>query len=349
MSSEIVNERSYVGRRGGIDPEQSAGRRLKASAEKYYDPEVEIDWDAPPMPGVPWLSENRASLTGTKLWDDLTTEQRREFGRLQLGTVLIVGIWFEAALGVFLYHDLMVSSLTSNRSRYLLTEISEEARHSTMFARVVDKMGEDGSPISYPLPRSVRGLLPLLSSLVPVGTIMFTATLMAEEVFDRLQREGMNDPTLQPHARTAMRIHVIEEARHVAFAKEEIVRGYQEAGPLGRFMTRMTAAMTALTFPVLGLLNTQMYRTVGINPLKGFLAAFFGKQYRVNAQFLLAPIARYFHEAGLIKGLPAVLIWRLSRGLPDDVLTVVNRRRRRKAQKDRLRMAEATTVPITDN
>ncbi|WP_457072722.1 AurF N-oxygenase family protein [Mycobacteroides abscessus] len=349
MNAEIANERSHVGRRGGIDPEQSAERRLKASAEKYYDPEVEIDWDAPPMPAMPWLSENRASLVGSELWDNLTTEQRREFGRQQLGTILIVGIWFEAALGVFLYHDLMVSPVASNRSRYLLTEISEEARHSTMFARVIDKMSEDGSPITYPLPRAVRGLLPLLSSLLPVGTMMFTATLMAEEVFDRLQREGMNDPALQPHARAAMRIHVIEEARHVAFAKEEIVRGYRDAGPLGRFMARMTAAMTAVIFPVTGLLNTQMYRAVGINPLKGFLAAFFGKQYRVNAQFLLGPIARYFYEAGLIQGLPAVLIWRLSRGLPDDVLTMVSRRHRRKAQKDGLRMAEATTASIDDN
>lgn len=346
MSAGMVNARSHAGRRSGISPEQSAERRLKASAEKYYDPEVEIDWDAPPMPGMPWLSEGRASLVGSRLWDNLTAEQRREFGRQQLGTVLTVGIWFEAALGVFLYHDLMVSPVASNRSRYLLTEISEEARHSTMFARVIDKMSEDGSPITYPLPRAARGLLPLLSSLLPVGTTMFTATLMAEEVFDRLQREGMNDPALQPHARAAMRIHVIEEARHVAFAKEEIVRGYRNAGPLGRFMARMTAAMTALLFPVTGLLNMQMYRAVGINPVKGFLVAFFGKQYRVNAQFLLAPIAHYFYEAGLIKGLPAVLIWRLSRGLPDDVLTMASHRRRRKAHGAGLRTAEAVMTGI---
>lgn len=349
MGVEIANEHSHVGRRTEIDPEQSAGRRLKASAEKYYDPEVEIDWDAPPMPAMPWLSENRPSLVGSELWGKLTTEQRHEFGRQQLGTILIVGIWFEAALGVFLYHDLMVSPLTSNRSRYLLTEISEEARHSTMFARVIDKMSEDGAPITYPLPRAARGLLPLLSSLLPVGTMMFTATLMAEEVFDRLQREGMNDPAVQPHARAAMRIHVIEEARHVAFAKEEIVRGYRDAGPLGRFMARMTAAMTALIFPVIGLLNTQMYRAVGIHPVKGFLTAFFGGQYRVNAQFLLAPIARYFHEAGLMEGLPAVLIWRLSRGLPDDVLTMVGRRRSRRSQKEVLPMADAATARIKDN
>ncbi|CPX00655.1 P-aminobenzoate N-oxygenase AurF [Mycobacteroides abscessus] len=245
MGVEVTSQRGQVRTRSDADPQRALERRLKASAEKYYDPEIDIDWEAPIDPARPWLSPHRVGLEGTELWESLTREQRLEFGRQQLGSILILGIWFETALAVFLYHDLMVSPVTGGRSRYLLTEIGEETRHSTMFARLVEKMGEDATAVEFRVPRFARGAVPFFSSLVPVGPAMYTAVLMAEEVLDRLQREGMNDPALQPHARAAMRIHVIEEARHVSFAKDEIVRGYRDAGPVGRFLTRVAAGLGA--------------------------------------------------------------------------------------------------------
>ncbi|AKC37306.1 P-aminobenzoate N-oxygenase AurF [Mycolicibacterium phlei] len=328
MSVEVTNERGQARRRADVDPQLAAERRLKASAEKSYDPEIDIDWDAPIDPDRPWVSEQRVSLDGTGLWEKLTREQQIEFGRQQFGSILILGIWFETALAVFLYRDLMVSPVTDSRSRYLLTEIGEETRHSAMFARLVEKMGEHSSAVEFRLPRFARAAVPFFSSLVPVGPAMYTAVLMAEEILDRLQREGMNDSTLQPHVRTAMRIHVIEEARHVAFAKEEIVRGYRQGGPLDRFLARMAAAGAALAFPALALSNPRSYRAVGINPVQGVLAGFFGRRYRENAQFLYGPISRFFYDVGIIKGFPAVLLWRLSRALPDDVSAAIKRDRR---------------------
>ncbi|ALR10165.1 hypothetical protein MYCSP_00270 [Mycobacteroides saopaulense] len=319
MSVEVTNQRGRVRGRPDIDPQLAMERRLKASTEKYYDPEIDIDWEAPIDPERPWLSPHRVSLEGTELWESLTREQRLEFGRQQLGSILILGIWFETALAIFLYHDLMVSPVIGSRSRYLLTEIGEETRHSTMFARLVEKMGEGSSAVEFRLPRLARGAVPFFSSLLPVGAAMYTAILMAEEVLDRLQREGMNDTGLQPHARAAMRIHVIEETRHVSFAKEEILRGYRQAGPAGRFFTRMTAAGAALVFPALALTNPRMYRAIGVNPVAGMLTGFFGRRYRENAQFLFGPMARFFYDAGIIRGVLARTLWRLSRALPEDV------------------------------
>ncbi|MBF9352747.1 hypothetical protein BKG80_00020 [Mycobacteroides chelonae] len=319
MSVEIASGRSPIGKRAGLDHELSAVRRLKASAEKYYDPEIDIDWDAPLVPGAHWLSEHRTSLSGTGLWKGLTAEQRVEFGRQQFGTMMIIGLWFESGLGVYLYHDLVVSPVESSRTRYLLTQIGEETRHSTMFSRLVEKMSEAGSPITYRIPGGLKGAVLTLLSMFPVGAAPYAFILMAEEVLDRLQREGMNDPAVQPHARTAMRIHVIEEARHEAFAKEEIVRGYQNGGRFGRFVIRVVAGFTALLFATMGLTNPQMYRAVGISPTRGILTALFSKQYRTNAQFLLGPISRFFYDVGIIRGFTAKLLWRFSRGLADDV------------------------------
>ncbi|WP_255795602.1 AurF N-oxygenase family protein [Mycobacteroides abscessus] len=325
MGVEVRSQRGQVRTRADADPQRALERRLKASAEKYYDPEIDIDWEAPIDPARPWLSPHRVALEGTELWESLTREQRLEFGRQQLGSILILGIWFETALAVFLYHDLMVSPVTGGRSRYLLTEIGEETRHSTMFARLVEKMGEDATAMEFRAPRFARGAVPFFSSLVPVGPAMYTAVLMAEEVLDRLQREGMNDPALQPHARAAMRIHVIGETRHVSFAKDEIVRGYRDAGPVGRFLTRVAAGGAALVFPALGLANPRMYRAIGVNPVAGMLTGFLARRYGENARFLFAPMARFFYDAGIIKGIPATILWRLSRALPEDVKAQLGR------------------------
>ena len=46
--------------------------------------------------------------------------------------------------------------------------------------------------------------------------------LVAEEITDRLQREMVNDEDVHPLVRMVNRIHVVEEARHVRFAREEV-------------------------------------------------------------------------------------------------------------------------------
>ena len=44
-------------------------RLLRSSARQSYDPEVDIDWDAPLVDGVWWMQPERMSLYGTPLWD----------------------------------------------------------------------------------------------------------------------------------------------------------------------------------------------------------------------------------------------------------------------------------------
>ena len=53
---------------------------------------------------------------------------------------------------------------------------------------------------------------------------LFAPVLVAEEITDRLQRATMNDEAINPLVRMVNRIHVVEEARHVRFAREEVAR-----------------------------------------------------------------------------------------------------------------------------
>ena len=86
--------------------------------------------------------------------------------------------------------------------------------------------------------------------VAPTGPSMWAGTLVAEELLDRLQREGMADERLQPLTRMVARIHVIEEARHVRFAREELVREMADAhwGPK-RYFHRVFAARPRRSSP----------------------------------------------------------------------------------------------------
>ena len=63
------------------------------------------------------------------------------------------------------------------------------------------------------------------------GPALFAPVLVAEEITDRLQRETVNDETVHPLVRMVNRIHVVEEARHVRFAREEVARQMAERRP----------------------------------------------------------------------------------------------------------------------
>ena len=56
-----------VSARKPVDMQRSAGRLLRAAAEKFYDAEIDIDWDSPWEEGKYFLPEHRVSLYGTKL------------------------------------------------------------------------------------------------------------------------------------------------------------------------------------------------------------------------------------------------------------------------------------------
>lgn len=88
-----------------------------------------------------------------------------------------------------------------------------------------------------------------------------------------------------------MKIHVLEEARHITYAREQLVRGMDKAGPVAKAFHRVVLAVLANgVFPVL--VNPRVYRSVGIHPLRGFLAAFFSDQYVRNTKFMAEPMAR---------------------------------------------------------
>ncbi len=90
---------------------------------------------------------------------------------------------------------------------------------------------------------------------------MSGATLLIEEILDRAQREAMNDPNMQPQLRQLMKIHVLEEARHITFARLEMIEGMQRRRKATRAWHRGVLAVIAnLAYPLL--INPKVYPAV---------------------------------------------------------------------------------------
>lgn len=125
-----------------LEPDHALVERLlKSSAKQSYDPDVDIDWNAPEVPGLWWMQPERMSLYGTDLWDGLALEQQILLSKHEIASIASVGLWFEIVLMQLLLKDVYRNDPTSARTHYELTEVADECRHSTMFGRAIGHFG----------------------------------------------------------------------------------------------------------------------------------------------------------------------------------------------------------------
>lgn len=287
------------------DREKTAERLLNSSADKFYDPEVDIDWSAPLVDGLRYTPEHRCSLYGTELWDRMSPEQRIDLSRHEVASIASVGLWFEILLMQMLLKEVYRSDPTTKHAQYALTEIADECRHSTMFARMVERIG---CPPYGPSRRVYH-----LGKLLPVigyGPALYGSILVAEEVLDRLQREAMVDETVQPLVRMVNRIHVLEEARHVRFAREEVVRGMAELTRKEMAYQRWLIATTSM-FITRSIVNPEVYAAVGLDKDEAYKAAVTNPNWQETIRWSGERIMKFLDEVGLI-GKPGMRAWRRS-------------------------------------
>lgn len=63
--------------------ERTAVRLLRSSVDRSYHPEVDVDWDAPDVPGLRYVPDRYISLYGTKIFERMTEEEKIRLGRLE--------------------------------------------------------------------------------------------------------------------------------------------------------------------------------------------------------------------------------------------------------------------------
>jgi hypothetical protein len=290
--------------------EATAARLLKISAGNSYDPDVDIDWRAPLDPERMFAPERRLSLYGTPLWDGLTPQQRIELSKHEVASIASIGIWFEMLLMRLLLRHVSDQDPRTGHVQYALTEVGDECRHSIMFARMIEAFG---APAYRPAP--VERALGKYLGATAGGVQTFAAALIAEEILDALQREAMADDSLQPLVRMVSRIHVVEEARHIRFARDELARQVAAsrrgwAGRVSLAYSRLMIGRAAWTVTH-SLIHPGAYAAVGLDPARARTAAWANPAFRETLRWSAERVTSYLQELGLVEG-PARRLWKAS-------------------------------------
>jgi hypothetical protein len=276
------------------DRTKTATRLLGSSARNSYDPDLDIDWSAPVDLDLAYLPFERVSLYGTQLWERLSHEQRLELSKQELASVASTGLWFEIILIQMLARYAYHCDPQDPHTQYALTEIGDETRHIIMFAKALDRMGTP----TYRPNRLVHNLARLYKATAR-GTALFAPVLVAEEVTDRLQRATMNDESIHPLVRMVNRIHVVEEARHVRFAREEVARLMPRSGRLTRLVNNTVAAIVS-AFVISVLINPQVYAAVGLDPKAAARVARKNPHHQQTRRWLAERIMAFLDEQGML-------------------------------------------------
>ncbi|MEW2356707.1 diiron oxygenase [Spirillospora sp. NPDC029432] len=287
------------------DREVVAERLLRTSRRHSFDPDTDVRWDAPQDPDVFYAPPRLVSIYETPLWDALDHRRRVELSKREMCSIASFGIWSELMLMQSLVMHAYRRRYDSDHVGYALTEIADECRHSRMFARMVRTCG-----LRTHRPRALEFQMGKLTGAVYDPMPMFAGTLVVEEFTDAFQRLTFPDESVQPMVRDVTRIHVIEEARHIKYAREELKRLVAKAHPVRR---RAAAYGLAQATRVMAtqVIHPSCYEAVGIDPRLARRVAARSPHRRATLAWAFRKCTAFFDEVGFLDG-PARGVWRRS-------------------------------------
>ncbi|WP_199584787.1 diiron oxygenase [Blastococcus sp. TF02A-30] len=298
--------RTAATRPGGkspVDRQALSARLLGSAAKKSYDPVVDIDWTAPIPEDLYGLSPEWSTLYGTPLWETLDHVQRVRLTIHEYCSISGIGIWFEHLLMQLVLRDIYGDDPAQPHVQWALTEIADECRHSVMFARTAQTFGAP----SYGPPPALLKLGKAYAARAD-GPAAYAAILVAEEILDIFQRDLMKDERVQPLTRATSQIHVVEEARHMRFARDEVARRTPE---LSRWQLRKHRTLVAACAAIVAenLVQPQVYASVGLDPKEARAAARANEHYNAKLREASSGLVSFLREVGLIGG-PSERLWK---------------------------------------
>jgi hypothetical protein len=274
---------------------QAVARRLLDSSETLsYDPVREVDWETPLDPNYHGASPEWSTLYGTSYWDDMTAEQKRELTRQEAASVASTGIWFEMILQQMVLRDFYAKDPTDPAFQWALTEIADECRHSIMFARGAAKLRAPAYR-----PRRLVVELGRMFKTVAAGEAAYAAILVAEEVLDVMQRDWMRDERVVPFVRTINNIHVVEESRHMKFARDETRERLEGAGWLRKQINAMVVAVASY-FIVTSMVNKDVYANAGLDAERAIREAKANEHHKSMLRSSCSGLMEFLNSAGLL-------------------------------------------------
>jgi hypothetical protein len=192
--------------------------------------------------------------------------------------------------------------------RYLHHEIIEESQHSLMFQELVNRSGLPVQGMPWWLRTTATIAVPIFQRLLPEQ--FFILVLGGEDPVDYLQRRQLREGTTHPLVEQIMKIHITEEARHIAFARTYL----KDLVPrLGRFRRTMLAIRTPIVLWIMAPLmvdpSSELHRAHGVPKavLREAKRSDAGRQLRRES---VAKLRRLCRDLGLMNPVSKA-VWRL--------------------------------------
>ena len=274
---------------------EAVSDRLLASAAKLSRNAMEeIDWSQPMEPDKYGCSPEWSSLYGTDYWNELTEEQRISLTRHEFASIMCIGIWFEMILQELVLTDQYAGDYHSSEFQFALVEIADECRHSLMFAKATEKMvGKTYLP-AKPVVRGGRYF-----RYAAKQEVAYAGILVAEEILDVFQRGCMRDDRVLPFIRTVNEIHVLEESRHMKFAREQVREAMVGVSARRRHASALLIAMGAYTI-FWSLIRPQAYADAGLDRQRARREAAHNEHFHSMVRSSCVHLMEFLDEVGLL-------------------------------------------------
>ena len=191
--------------------------QLNRSSVPYADPLASIDWASLDLNGW-WLPQEAVSLHGIAEFDALPVEQRIRVSQYEFVNFIEKALWLEGIFMERISRALADSLGDPSATTYRLHELREEAGHSLMFLDLIRRSGLPIGPDAFERPK----LATWVGRFAPYGSAAFwVAVLIGEQVPDQMNRFiRQHRDEISPAIYDIITAHAIDEARHIAHARE---------------------------------------------------------------------------------------------------------------------------------
>jgi hypothetical protein len=270
-----------------------ADQLVAASQRATLDPFEYVDWTTPIDDSAFHLPPEILPLYGTPAYDAMTETEQIAYSRHETAALCGAGIWFENVLMQVVLRHLAELPVTDPTHRYLLVEVADECRHSAMFGEYIRRA-------ATPAYQPALSATSLSDADHDEGrTVSYLLILAVEELLDSMNRATMRDERVHPTARAMARLHVLEEARHVSFAKTYLAESWATLDVDARQIVVEAAPILVQVVADLSV-DPAVYEHLGI--ADGAEIARANPYHRAVIVAALAKLTAFLTELGVIDG-----------------------------------------------
>ena len=238
-------------------------KQLSVNSAQYRDPLTQLPWHAVSLEDY-WLPPAALSLAGLAEFERQPEAVQRRLSQYEFVNFIQAGLWLE---GIFIARLGNALRKTQSHAEYAynLHEIREEAGHSLMFLKLMEQSGLHLPQGSFQRP----WLADFLGRHAAVdSTLFWLAVVIGEEIPDWLNRYvRTHGDAINPLIRKMCRLHVIDEARHIARSRRTLEQHLSAQSPIARTLLKPVGRRLLTQFVrTFYLPSAAVYELAGLTP-----------------------------------------------------------------------------------